>query len=132
MLRLLPVFLLLLLSACTKNEECVGSDCQEFHPIHLRIENVTNQDFTYVEIGGGNQANYPALNAGDTSDYQYRPEGGYRYNYVKVKTAANDSFIIQPFDFVGETPLDEGYYTYRLYYHIVQNDTILRLDFQVD
>lgn len=133
----LAFFVAILLFSCTKEQDTLHSDDNIiFHPIHLRVENVTNLDFTSVQVGGQNLENYGFIAAGDTSLYQYRPDGGYHYSYVKVKTTVNDSFLIQPFDYVGETPLSTGYYTYRLYFDIYQNgseaDTTLRIAFQVD
>lgn len=45
----------------------------------------------------------------------YEPADGavYRYTYVRF-VVGQDEFTIQPIDFVGETPLDEGRWSYRL------------------
>jgi len=130
-MKYLIAFIPLLLFSCTKDtapyDDCLDDSCLEFHPIHLRVKNATNFDLTYVQVGG-NTANFEALNSGDTSLYQFFPEGGYRYNYVKIKTATNDSFHIQPIDYVGETPLEEGYYTYVLSLQNGGNFTYLSID----
>lgn len=106
------------------------SPCPEdFNPIYLRLENGTNQDFTYTQAF---DQEYGMINAGDTSNYTYLPDGGFHYGYVEVITIQNDTFTIQPIDYVGETPLETGYYTYRLYFEVYGQDTILRNEFVID
>ena len=116
MIRVRPVFLLLLLSACTKKQECVSSDCLEFHPIHLRVENTTSYDFTSLEVspGTGEMHDYGILASGDTSAYFLYNDGGFHYGTIRAITNANDTFALFPIDYAGETPLEGGYYTYVL------------------
>lgn len=126
-MRNLAILLPLIFLSCSKVDPYCGmhGDCDpQFHPLHLRVENVTNQEFTSIEVRGMNSYQYGPLIAGDTSDYQYVPEGAYRYSYVQVVNSNNDTFAIEPWCGTGEVPLETGYYTYRLYYYIETSDSI--------
>ena len=79
----------------------------------LRVENRTQTDFTAVEIQFmGEPQQYGAVEAGAFSDYRTFAEA-YRYGLVVAKTA-DTTYRLQPIDYVGESPLDAGRYTYRL------------------
>ncbi len=91
----------------------------------LRVKNVSNVDFSSVLVKiKGTTANYGAVASGKYSEYR-EFNTAYRYGYVEVE--ANDStYRIQPTDYVGEVPLENGHYTYKL--DIVKNH--LSLEFE--
>jgi hypothetical protein len=55
---------------------------------------------------------YGTLVPGEASGYR-QVELAYRYAYVDV-LADGKSYVLQPFDYVGETPLGKGRFTYVL------------------
>ncbi|WP_057940244.1 hypothetical protein [Algoriphagus resistens] len=81
--------------------------------ILIRVENSSNVDFkdVLVSSGSGNME-FGAIKARKKSDYR-EFESAYRYGFVSV-LANGKELRIQPYDYVGETPLSKGYYTYKL------------------
>jgi hypothetical protein len=55
---------------------------------------------------------FGALPAHSESDY-LPADGIYSYAYIYA-TSSEGNFIYQPIDYIGETPLSPGYYTYGL------------------
>jgi hypothetical protein len=104
-MRPILIFLLLFLSAqaCEKNGQVL-----------IRLENRTGKDFTSVLVdAGGNEQTYPALADGERS--AYKPyAAAYRYGFVQAITITGDTLFVQPIDYVGESHLDGGHYTYVL------------------
>jgi hypothetical protein len=77
--------------------------------IEIRVRNGTDVDFKDVIVGG---KKYGDIKRGAVTDYQTWKEA-YRYSSVSL-TATNKPLRIQPIDYVGETPLADGNYTYVL------------------
>ena len=82
-------------------------------PTLLRVENRSQMDFTSVHVQFMDEPEYyGAVEAGALSDY--RPfETAYRYGLVVAQTP-DTTYRLQPIDYVGESPLGTGRYTYRL------------------
>lgn len=82
--------------------------------VRIRLDNQTGEDFATVYVNsGGNDNDYEALPTGEKSDY-LTYEAAYRYGYVRAITPDQDTFIVQPIDYVGESLLEPGHYTYLL------------------
>lgn len=81
--------------------------------IRLRIWNASkyNMEEVFVNTGGGEHV-YGTIKKNNKSTYK-RFESAYRYAFITFKVKGQ-SFAIQPIDYVGETPLEEGDYTYKL------------------
>jgi len=93
----------------------VWSCSEEEHPtgVLIRVENSSSVDFEDILISSGaSQVEFGKVAGGSKSDYKFF-ESAYRYGYVKLN-ADGKELLIQPFDYVGETPLSPGYYTYQL------------------
>jgi len=104
-----------------------GSDDDPTGDILIRVENNSTVDFEDLVVGS---TNYSDVNSGEYS--QYRPfEIAYRYNYIELKSEG-ETFILQPIDFVGETPLTPGQYTYQLNILEAGGSQYLDLTFLVD
>ncbi len=90
---------------------CLLSCDLEKDPIHIRIRNASQYDFTNVEINTGQgTSNYGNIKSGEKTNY--KPfELAYRYAYIRL-IIDNKEFILQPIDYVGETPLGPGRFTY--------------------
>ena len=79
----------------------------------VRIANRSTHDFDRVLVNFYDQeVDYGALPAGAVSEYR-APRVAYRYARVEVHVDTA-RLVLQPIDFVGETPLGGGSYTYAL------------------
>jgi heat shock protein HslJ len=84
-----------------------GSDVQ------LRLANLSGMDFEQVTVNvGGRETNYGTLPEGKVSFYAPQ-NGAYRYAGITI-VAEGQTYEFIPIDFVGETPLSPGTYTYVL------------------
>jgi len=98
------IALLIFSVGCTDRDDDVSA-------VNIRIKN--NNSFTYDQVQVGAIENiHQNVAGGDFSDYlEY--ERAYRYAYIEIDTMGT-SHVLQPFDFVGETELGPGFYTYEL------------------
>lgn len=79
----------------------------------VRILNASAVDFASVEASfGGGRQDFGPLAAGESSDYATFGQV-YDYGFFQVVTDT-DTLVIQPIDYVGERPVEEGRYTFRL------------------
>ncbi len=102
--------LIVLLSFGLLALSCTDRD-DEVNAVFIRIKNASN--FTYDEVQVGEQDSlHTNIAAGDYSDY-LPYEIAYRYAFISIK-AADMTYTLQPIDFVGETELPLGFYTYEL------------------
>ena len=104
-----------------KDDDSTGS-------INIRLENVSS-DITFENINFRNK-DYGTLSPGDVSEYQSYTKT-YSYGYVQIG-ARDTIFEIIPIDFVGETPLPNGFYTYYMDVNDENNPTRLMLTFTED
>ncbi|MFZ1412326.1 MAG: hypothetical protein WAS07_12770 [Micropruina sp.] len=95
--------------------------------VRLRNDSTVAFDKVVVNFSGGPARNYGALAPGASSGYLQPPDLAYQYAFVGV-TIGDQTFRLQPIDFVGESELAPGRYTYAL---SVSGDD-LRLEFEVD
>lgn len=91
---------------------CNKSNDLEPQGVVIRVQNASTYQFetVYVNTSGG-ENNYGTLRAGASSSYL----GGYTkaYSYAYIKVVINgEELVLQPIDYVGETPLKAGNYTY--------------------
>lgn len=89
------------------------SACDKPNTVLIRVENATGHDITEVFVAGPEDDHqYGDLQNGKQSPYQIY-EKAYRYAFCTFKIG-DAQFTIQPIDFVGESLLEPGEYTYRL------------------
>lgn len=94
----------ILLLSCTQNDDDI---------LLLRIKNTSQFDYTDVIVNtSGGEHNYGTINFNQASDYKSF-DFAYRYTFVELKIDGI-TYTIQPIDYVGETPLDIGKYTYEI------------------
>lgn len=91
-------------------------DRSEAEAVHVRLRNASPLDFDATRVffpdAPDRAVDFGPLPAGAASDY--RPAAvAYRYAHVEI-TAGERSFVLRPFDYVGETPLAPGRVTYVL------------------
>ena len=105
------LFLLVCIS-CLCCFSCKKNSDSEPQGVTIRIKNASPYQFesVYVNTSGG-ENNYGALAAGQSTPYL----GGYKlaYNYAYIKVIINgEELVLQPIDYVGETPIKKGSCTY--------------------
>ncbi len=83
--------------------------------VQIRIRNASSVDFTdvYAVFPSGEKVHYGPVAAGSASGYEPIAQA-YSYTYLKV-TAAGKTYVWQPIDYAGESPLLGGrHYSYAL------------------
>jgi hypothetical protein len=81
--------------------------------VEIRVANRSSRDFDRVVVNFyADPVDYGEVPAGAVSAYRLA-KGAYRYAYVEVRMDTA-RLVLQPIDFVGETPLVSGRYTYAL------------------
>ena len=75
----------------------------------IRVKNGSDVDFKEVVVGG---KAYGDIKPGAATEYQTWKKA-YRYSSVTLK-AGDKPLKIQPIDYVGETPLGDGKFSYIL------------------
>ncbi len=93
---------------------CSGDDdVADSGDVQIRIKNVSQFDYTNIIVNtSGGENHYGGLSSQQTSDYGAF-EFAYRYAFVELQIDA-ETFTIQPIDYVGETKLNPGAYTYEI------------------
>ena len=83
----------------------------EPNAVQIRIMNSSSFQFLDIIVNtGGGENNYGNILSNQSSDYKSF-NSAYRYAYVELKIEG-EPFILQPIDYVGETLLASGKYTY--------------------
>jgi hypothetical protein len=114
------VLLGLIAGGCTTAQESSAGG------VEVRVANRSDRDFDQVDVTfTSKKVSYGPVAKGATSEYRTVQEEAYRYALVVV-TAGGEELRFQPIDFVGETPLAPGRYTYAL--NIDPNDRQVTID----
>jgi hypothetical protein len=81
----------------------------------IRVHNATGADLDSVRLytpEPREAVDFGRVADGELSEYRKVPIA---YRFAEVEASAQaESFSLRPYDFVGERPLPEGRYTYRL------------------
>lgn len=110
--------ILLLTIGCT--------DLDDENGVNIRIKNNSSVTFDKVQVGSAESV-HNNVAAGGFSEYLIY-EIAYNYAYIEAKSG-DETYILQPIDFVGETPLEIGFYTYEL---SISEEGSISLNFVVD
>lgn len=86
-----------------------SNDNDDINEVNIRLFNASTFDYKNIVVGS---TSYNDLDAGQKSDYKIF-EGAYRYAFVELEIDGR-THTLQPVDFVGETQLKSGFYTYKL------------------
>ncbi|SMG36147.1 hypothetical protein [Arenibacter troitsensis] len=79
--------------------------------VNIRIKNESSVIFDAVQVGSDDMI-HENIAPDEYSDYlEY--ETAYTYAYINIMVG-EENYVVQPIDFVGETPLENGFYTYGL------------------
>ncbi|REG88710.1 hypothetical protein [Algoriphagus antarcticus] len=109
MKNLYSLFLVIfLIFSCSEDSEFKNPNA-----VHIRVENSSGTDFKDILIISGSGAvEFGDLKAGKKSNFK-EFESAFRYGFVSLM-ADGKEVRFQPYDYVGETSLSKGYYTYKL------------------
>lgn len=118
-------FLILAISVFVFVVGCTDRD-DELNGVQIRVKNVSAIQYDSIQVGGAEMIH---TNVGPDSYTDYLEyETAYTYDYINI-SAEDETYVLQPIDFVGETPLPFGFYTYEIGLDEEGNVT---LDFVVD
>ncbi|MCZ4222953.1 hypothetical protein [Pedobacter rhodius] len=79
----------------------------------IRLSNTSKYNFKNIVVNTSTgEVNFGDLNAGQKTEYKIFKKA-YRYAFVKLEIDGK-TYTIQPIDYVGETVLKDGRYTYQL------------------
>lgn len=94
---------------------CVsGMSCDtENESVFIRVRNVSESDYSSVVLNTSfANVGFGDLESGGITDYK---EFSVAYHYAFVELFIDGNvFTLQPIDYVGETPLKKGHYTYEV------------------
>lgn len=98
--------LLLVLAGCRLNSA-------EIDQVLIRIENSSSYNMNRTKVHfPEKKIMYGRILSGRKSSFK---DVGKAYRYAYIETTVNDiKLVLQPIDYVGETPLEPGLYNYRL------------------
>ena len=94
--------------------------------VNIRIRNVSDLVYDMVQVGEPDKV-HENVSPDSFSDYLQYDEA-YRYAYIEIHSG-EETYVLQPFDFVGEDALPIGLYTYEL---DVTTEGEVLLEFVVD
>lgn len=101
------ILLALLLLSCSSDEDNNASQ------VVIRLSNSSNFDFQNIVVNTSTgDVNYENIASGQVSGYKSF-EKAYRYAFIELKIDGT-IYTLQPIDYSGETPLENGYYTYQI------------------
>jgi len=89
---------------------CIGcSDNSKPTEVSIRLSNVSAFDFKNIKV---NTTDFEDVNSGEKTAYKTFDKA-YRYGFIELDIDGS-TYTIQPIDYVGETPLESGAYTYEI------------------
>ena len=112
MKRLFLISILTFAIGCSNDDEILSNTLEILpNTLQIRVKNSSSFQYSDIKINtGGGENNYGNVLTTQFSDYKsFR--SAYRYAYIELKIQG-ETFILQPTDYVGETPLSLGKYTY--------------------
>jgi hypothetical protein len=104
---LILIFTVTALISCSKDAGNTSAG------LRIRLSNASQQNYKNVVINTANgDVNFGDLNSGEKTAYKVFDKA-YRYAFVKLEINGK-TYTMQPVDYVGETPLKTGSYTYQI------------------
>jgi len=92
---------------------CSIFDGKDSTQVSIRLSNATDFDFQNVIIDTSTgEVNFENISSGQKTGYK-TVEIAYRYAFVELEIDGK-VYTLQPTDYVGETPLKKGNYTYEI------------------
>ena len=96
------------LASCSKDDNANNSS-----ELKIRLSNVSQYNFENITVKTHqNDVSFDDLSSGQKTIYK-EFELAYRYAFIKLDING-ETYIYQPYDYFGETQLENGNYTYEL------------------
>jgi hypothetical protein len=104
---LILIISMAVLISCSKDGEKNPSQ------VKIRLSNISQYDYQNIVVNTSTgNINFENLNSGQKTAYKVF-EKAYRYAFVELEIDGK-TYTLQPVDYVGETALDDGNYTYQI------------------
>ncbi|MBP0905720.1 hypothetical protein ACFSKN_15855 [Mariniflexile gromovii] len=104
-------FLILIISISTLFS--CSSDNNNISEVNIRLSNVSQYNFKNIVVNTSTgNTNFENMSSQETTNYKAF-ETAYRYAFVELEIDGK-TYTLQPIDYVGETPLKNGNYTYQI------------------
>nr|WP_315153182.1 hypothetical protein [uncultured Flavobacterium sp.] len=95
------------------NNDEDASQKENSSELKIRLSNASKLDFQNIKVNTSTgNVNYGNLKAGKKSDYKVF-EMAYRYAFIELQIDGK-TYTLQPIDYVGEKPLENGNYTFQI------------------
>ncbi len=92
---------------------CSKDDRENPTALKIRLSSVSPYDFQHIVVNTSTgNVNFGSLHSGQETAYQVF-EKAYCYAFVELEIDGN-TYTLQPIDYVGEIPLENGNYTYQI------------------
>jgi hypothetical protein len=119
--------ILILIISISTLVSCSSDDDNNASELNIRLSNISQFDFQNIVVNTttGN-TNFENISSQQMTNYKTF-QTAYRYAFVELQIDG-ETYTLQPIDYVGETPLENGNYTYQ----IDVNDSNLSLTLVVD
>lgn len=119
---LLPLLVLVLtIFSCDDRDD-------NLEAVNIRIKNISEVTYTMVQVNGDAENVHSDITSGEVSEY-FEYETAYAYASILIE-ADGKTYTLQAIDYVGETPLPLGFYTYEL--NIIEENNGVELKLAVD
>ncbi len=105
--------ILILIISISTLISCSSDDDNNTSELNIRLSNVSQYDFQNIVVNTttGN-TNFENISSQQMTNYKTF-ETAYRYAFVELEIEG-ETYTLQPIDYVGETPLENGNYTYQI------------------
>ncbi len=103
-------FLVIAVIAALQLASCTDRD-DDLEAINIRIKNNSSVLFEEVAVGATEEL-HMNVSPGEYSTY-FEYDEAYSYAFIQI-TSGEETYTLQPIDFVGEEILPLGFYTYEL------------------
>ncbi|TVZ51690.1 hypothetical protein [Dokdonia sp. Hel_I_53] len=88
-----------------------SADDEKVSEVSILVANESLYDFKNVIVNSASGTkDFENIDSQDSSPYQVF-ESAYRYAFIELQIDGK-TYTMQPIDYVGETPLEDGFYTY--------------------
>ena len=105
---LILIFSLLSFISCSND-----NDDNNTSTVNIRLSNVSQYNYQNIFVNTSTgKTNFENLNSQEMTNYKSF-EKAYFYAFVELEIDG-ETYTLQPIDYVGETPLKNGYYTYEI------------------
>ncbi|MDG1911949.1 MAG: hypothetical protein P8I42_03895, partial [Flavobacteriaceae bacterium] len=92
---------------CSKDSDANTSE------VYIRLSNISEYNFKNIVVNTSTgNVDFENIDSGQMSQYK-NFETAYQYAFVELEIEGR-IHTIQPIDYVEETPLEDGYYTYQI------------------